>query len=383
MLKVLHITTHDEECGIAKYQEQFLKAMKPLPEIKNTVFEYSPNKTKVMSEEEFAPVLRKFSEQLKDYDILHVQHEFSFYSKDELDKIVSEAKRQGKKVIITVHTSLHAGIPTLELKELAKKNGLRHLVGTRRLKRHAIGVHITPLKKADLVLVHNSVTADSLVHYGVKRDRVLRITMPVPQLDFKLKTTDVSRHLKPQNGDVIFCTVGFLSENKGMRDAIQALKLLPPNYKLAMIGGAHPSGANDAFCKEMQELIEELGLKDRAYISGYIKEDEILNAMIRECDLCVYPFHEPYYSGVTSASLNNSLANYTPAITYPTKPILEMNDAMPAVITCKSFDYHDLAAGIRNIDIKKQTAVAKKYAQTFAYGNEAKKLTGIYKNLAK
>lgn len=380
MLKVLHITTHDEECGIGKYQEQFLKAMKPLPGIENTIFPYSPNKTKVMSAQEFAPVLKQFAKQLKDYDVLHIQHEFSFYSQDELGEFVEAARQQKKKIIITVHTSLHAGIPRLDTKQFITK-GPKHFIGTRRFKQLMINAHVAPLKKADLVLVHNSVTGDSLIHYGVKRANILKITMPVPELDFRLKSTYIKQHLKPKPGDVVFCTVGFLSENKGMRDAIQALQLLPSNYKLAMIGGAHPSGANDVFCNEMKSLIKQLDLEDRAYISGYIKEDDTLNAMIRECDFCVYPFHAPYYSGVTSASLNNSLANYTPAITYPTKPIIEMNATLPAVITCKSFDYHDLATEIKNIDIKQQTAVAKKYAQTFAYGKEAKKLTEIYTEL--
>jgi glycosyltransferase involved in cell wall biosynthesis len=166
-----------------------------------------------------------------------------------------------------------------------------------------------------------------------------------------------------------------------MRDALKALQLLPANYKLAMIGGAHPSGANDAFCDEMKALIRQLGLEKRAYVVGYIKDDDKLNALIRECDICVYPFDQRYYAGVTSASLNNSLANYKPAITYPTKPIIEMNAEMPAVITCKTFDFKELARELQNIDIKKQTAIAKKYAHAFAYNNQAAKLVNIYRHL--
>jgi glycosyltransferase involved in cell wall biosynthesis len=369
MLKILHITTHDEECGIAKYQQQFLEGMSGLSGLRNTIFPYSPNKTKVMSKAEFA------------HDLLHIQHEFSFYSKDELMAFVRTAKQQGKPVIITVHTSLHAGIPQLDLKLLLKK-GPKHFAGTRRLKQYVIDVHVKPLKLADLILVHNSVTGNSLAHYGVEPGRIRKITMPVPELDFKRKSTEVAKHLNPQKGDIVFCTVGFLSENKGMRDAIQALRLLPENYKLAMIGGKHPSGANDAFCNEMSDLIKELGLEKRAYISGYVKEDASLNAMIRECDLCVYPFHVPYYSGVTSASLNNSLANHVPAIAYPTEPILEMNAVQPAVVTCKSFDHRELAREIQGVDLKKQASVAENYARTFAYGNEAKKLAAIYEAVA-
>jgi glycosyltransferase involved in cell wall biosynthesis len=380
-LRVLHITTHDEECGIGKYQEQFLEAMGPIPAIENSIFEYSPNRTKKMSKEEFAPVLKQFSEQLKSCDILHIQHEFSFYSKDELDEIVSEAKRQSKKIIITVHTSLHAGMPKLDVKKLLSSSGLRHAVGTKRLKNYLINVHVEPMKKADLVLVHNSVTADSLIKYGVQKASIFKITMPVPVLDFKLRTSDITKHLDRQPGDIIFCTVGFLSENKGMRDALEALGHLPSNYKLAMIGGAHPLGVNDAFYEEMKELVRQRGLEKRVYITGYIKEDDRLNALIRECDVCVYPFDKNYYSGVTSASLNNSLANYKPAITYPTKPILEMNAEMPAVISCNDFNPTELVRELKRIDIKKQSSIAEKYAHAFSYDKQAARLGNIYRQL--
>ncbi len=380
-VKVLHITTHNEECGIAKYQEQFLECLRKIHGTEHAVFEYSPNRTKVMSAAEFDPVLKQFSEQMRDYDILHVQHEFSFYSKDELDKIVNEAKRLGKKVIITVHTSLHAGIPKHGYKKLAKAH-VRQFLGSVKLKRYLLNVHVLPMKKADLILVHNSVTEGSLVKYGVPKHIIQRITMPVPTIDFKIKTAEITQKLHKQKGDIVYCTVGFLSENKGMRDAIQALTKLPDNYKLAMIGGAHPSGANDAFCKEMQQLIAELGLEKRAYISGYVKEDDRLNALIRECEICVYPFDKKYYAGVTSASLNNSLANFVPAITFPTKPILEMNQEMSAVITCDDFTYTDLVKEIRAIDLPKQTAIAKKYAEKFAYQKQAQKIAVIYQDLA-
>lgn len=379
-LKILHFTTHDEECGIAKYQEQFLQAMVKAKGVQNTIFPYSPNRTKIMSKEEFAPVLAEFAHLVKDYDILHIQHEFSFYSKDELQEIVSEAKRQGKKVIVTVHTSLHAGIPKIQLKQLARR-GVRHMVGTRRLKNYLLNVHVEPLKKADLVLAHNSVTADSLASYGVSKSRIRKITMPVPQIDFSLKSTEVTKRLKRQKGDVIYCTVGFLSATKGIKDAVKALSELPANYKLAMIGGKHPSGANDVFCDEVEGLVKQLGLSDRAYISGYVKADERLNAMIRECDICVYPFDQAYYAGVTSASLNNSLANFKPAITYPTEPIKEMNTEMPAVITCQGFDYRYLVKELETINAAKQGAVAKAYAEAFAYDKQATLLISIYKSL--
>lgn len=374
------MTTHDEECGIAKYQEQFLVSMKSDQNVANEVFSYSPNVMKKMTPERFKKVFDEFSKQLDSFDIVHIQHEFSFYAHNELQQFINEARRQSKKVVVTVHTSLNAGIPDNNLQKLLK-DGPRHYVGTRRLIKHQIKVHAAPLRKANLILVHNSVTKESLIKYGVREEKILKIIMPVPQLNFAEKTTSIASNLSKKDCDIIFCTVGFLSETKGIRDAVKALQELPDNYKLAMIGGAHPSGANDAFCNEIKGIIEEQGLKPRAYMTGYIKDDNKLNALIRECDICIYPFNEKYYAGVSSASLNNSLANYKPAIAYPTEPILEMNEIMPAVVTCKAFDYRELAQEIKNLDIEKQTAVSRQYAETFSYSKEAAKLVSVYSRL--
>jgi glycosyltransferase involved in cell wall biosynthesis len=333
-----------------------------------------------MTKEELQPVLKQFSEQLQKHDILHIQHEFSFYSKDELYEFVLESKRQNKPIIVTVHTSLHAGIPKLDTRKLLS-SGPRTLLGHRRLRNYLINVHVLPIKSADLVLVHNTTTGSSLAKYGVDKSRIKHLTMPVPVLDFKLESDKIARLLNKKQGDIILCTVGFLSENKGMRDALKALKDLPENYKLAMIGGRHPSGANDAFCNEMEQLIKDLGLEKRAVITGYVKDDEKLNAMIRECDICVYPFNPKYYAGVTSASLNNSLANYVPAVTYPTTPILQMNAEMPAVVTSNDFNHKALAEAILNLDLEEQSKIAKRYAQAFAYDKQAREVIDIYLDL--
>lgn len=378
LIKVLHFTTHDEECGIAKYQEQFLVGMRPLKTIKNTIFPYSPNRTKAMSKEQFAPVLKEFAKTMADYDILHIQHEFSFYSGDELDQIVSEAKRQAKKVLVTVHTSLDAGFPKYEFRDLQR---VRSLLGKRRLSSRLIKTHVVPIRKADVVFVHNKVVEKSLVKRGVSKKKIHKVTMPVPVVSFDLKTTDITKHLNKKPSDVIYCTVGFLSENKGMKHAVRALQDLPKNYKLAIIGGAHPSGANNAFIEELEALIKEHKLSSRIYTTGYIKDDRKLNALIRECDICVYPYDKKYYAGVTSAALNNSLANFKPPIAYPTESIKEMNAVMPVVTLCRSFEHQALAEKILSIDVATQTEIVKKYAHKFSYDKEAAKFVETYQQI--
>ncbi len=372
--------THDEECGIAKYQEQYLAGMQGVEDVEHAIFEYSPNKTKLMSEDEFRPVLKHFSGQIKDFNILHIQHEFSFFRNDELDKIVSEALRQRKKVIITVHTSLDAGLKITPSGGFGPRSMLHRLRMKRRRSRF-YKTHVSAMRKADFLLVHNTVTAKSLMEHGIPQDRIVKITMPVPNLSFDLATTEVSEHLDKKDDDIIYCTVGFLSENKGMIDAVKALPFLPEKYKLALIGGAHPTGDNDKFYNELCDTIIDLNVQHRVYITGYVRDDERLNALIRECDICVYPFDKIYYAGVTSASLNNSLANHKPAVAYPTDSIVEMNQTRPAVALCDSFTYYELARQIQSLDLDKQTGISKEYADAYSYDKEAVKFADLYRQL--
>jgi len=91
-VRVLHYSTHDEDCGIGKYQEQFIQAMAKVgaKDVYNEFLPYSPNVTKVMTYDEFTPVLQELRSKLEGFDILHIQHELSFYKHDELG-----ANRQG------------------------------------------------------------------------------------------------------------------------------------------------------------------------------------------------------------------------------------------------------------------------------------------------
>jgi glycosyltransferase involved in cell wall biosynthesis len=379
-IKVLHYTTHDEECGIAKYQAQFIEGMKGEADIENTVFRYSPNQTKQMSKGEFSMAMDELSEHLGDFDILHIQHEHSFYKRDELKHIVDRAHKQSKKVMFTIHTAPEAMYQQPIREGLGPRSILNYL-RKKRAAKYFKENHLQPISKADLLIVHNVVTKDSLVRHGVSPEKITVIRHPVPNVDSSPQSSVVTTSLRKNSGDVIFCTVGFLSKSKGILHAVKALKFLPENYKLAILGGMHPDGINDSFYDEVTDMILGLDLIDRVYVSGYVESDDNLNAMIRETDICVYPYDKKYYSYVSSGSLNSAIANHKPVIAYPTKSFKETNAEMEVIKFCRSGNYYELAREIRDIDIKKSSEMAKAYSEMFGWKNEAAKFSNIYRQL--
>lgn len=381
-VKILHYTTHNEDCGIGKYNEQFIRAMSVTSSdvVENNIFPYSPNKTKLMTYDEFTPVLEELKVQLKSYDALHIQHELSFYKHSELDRIVDAAQTLGKPVIMTVHTA-----PDAQYKYPKRLGYSPHSFATYireiRAAKEFTQIHLVPLRKVDLVLVHNTTTKENLIHHGVVAEKIQIITLPVPNVAQSTESNVIRTALNHKPGDIIIGSVGFISHTKGVKAAVKALKYLPDNYKLALVGGVHPSGGGEKYLDEVSDLIIKLDLKDRIFITGYIENDDVLNSFIQECDVCVYPYDNTYYKYVSSAALNNALANGKPAITYPTRPFVEINkDATIAI--CKSANYYELARYIQEADYKELAKRSRAYTDEFSYKNESVKLADIYGQFA-
>lgn len=381
-VRVLHFSSHDEDCGVGKYQEQYLVGMAGLPGVFNKFFEISPYQTKVMNPDELEKALDKLGDELEDFDILHIQHEFGLFRDDEFRRMVELAKAKGKKVIVTVHLSPSFAIKPVKLGGI----GPRSLVAFARKRKHhdwQLQNHIEPMAMADLLIVHNEPTRRSLKEFGIDDDNIIKMVHPVYEVAQPPKSTEIAESLNRQKGDVIFCVTGFLHKYKGIIAAVKALKYLPPNYKLALLGGVKADSEDVAFQDLVTDLVDVLGLRDRVYITGFVPDDDRLNALIRECDVCVYPYDRVYYSSLSSGSLNLAFANDKPAIAYPTESLKELNQESPgAVVLCSTFAYYELARELQRIDIAKQTEASKQYAQKMAWPKAAKQLVQTYQRVA-
>lgn len=381
-IRVLHFSSHDEDCGVGKYQENYLVGMNDQAGVQNKFFDISPYQTRVMAPAEVDKVMDQLSGELKDYDILHIQHEFGLYWFDQFKKIVAAAKRVGKKVVVTVHLS-----PGFAIKPPARKGlGPRSMLAYARDKRNFLRMidwHIEPMKQADLVIAHNELSIRSLIDFGVQESRIQKMVHPVYSVPTPQATDEISTALNKQPGDIIFCTTGFLHKYKGTMAAVSALKFLPENYKLALIGGVKADSSEVEFQDDVCDLVDRLGLHDRVYITGFVQDDDRMNALIRECDVCVYPYDRQYYAGVSSGSLNLSFANNKPVISYPTesfKEIAAISDG--AIVLTSTFAYYEMSRELQRIDIQRQTAKSDAYAEKMAWPKMAAELVRLYEAVA-
>lgn len=381
-VRVLQFSSHDEVCGVGKYQENFMEVFAGKPdEIETKFFDSSPYKTRIMNQAELDEVIERLKEDLQSYDIFHIQHEFGLYSGAEFAQLVDAAKSIHKKVVVTMHLS-----PALAFKSKPRggigPRSIAHVLRQKRLHNIFKQRHIEPLLKADLVISHNKGTTESLKRYGVPQDKILQFNHPVlATIHPVTKSTEITEQLSRQPGDVIYSTVGFLHKFKGTEDAIRALKFLPDNYKLAIIGGMQPISDEIKFYNQIATLIDTLDLKSRVYITGFIEDDDRLNALIRETDVSVYPYDKVYYGQVSSGALNLAFANERAVIAYPTDGFKDINEEHHQIVLCDTFSYYELARELKRIDIPKQVKAGNKYANAYSWPKTAEALLGAYRQL--
>jgi glycosyltransferase involved in cell wall biosynthesis len=380
-VKVLHFSSHDEDCGVGKYQENYLVGMNNVPGVYNKFFEISPYQTRAMDANELQKAMEQLAAELADFDILHIQHEFGLYWFDQFKQIVETGKRAGKKVVVTVHLSPDFAIKPARRGGLGPRSALAYLQARKHYHR-MVDEHIVPLRSADMVIVHNQVTAKSLERFGVSTDKIVQLEHPVYKVPEPPKSTLIREKLNKQDGDIIFCITGFLHRYKGIVAAIRALKFLPSHYKLALLGGVKADSDEVTFEDAITDLIDQLGLHDRVYIAGFVPDDDVLNALIRECDVCIYPYDRVYYANLSSGSLSLAFANSQPVIAYPTQTLKELADFSDgAVVLTETFAYYEIARELQRLDMPKQRELSRAFAQKNAWPKAAKKLVAIYQQV--
>jgi len=381
-MKILNFSSHYEDCGIAKYQENYVNELQSHEGIKSTFFKYSPYQTREMNEAEFNEVIDLLRKEITSYDIFHIQHEFGFYRGNQFERLVNTAKNAGIKTVVTYHTSPDLIIIKKPLTGLGPRS-LVNYVKSYRHNRILTNMHIAPLLRSDIILAHNEYTIGQLIAYGVPKESILLIPHPTYPITKPKKTTFIAESLHKKEGDVILSTVGYIHRFKGVTNAIKALSYLPSNYKLAVLGGVKSDSNDHKLYDQIADLILKRGLTDRVFISGVVDSDDDLNSYIRETDISLYPYDSKYYKGVASGGLNLAIANERPVIAYPVATFKETNTEISQLVFTRSDSYYELAREIKNIDMAEQTKRIRQYADANSWTNITTQLVSAYNSLLK
>jgi glycosyltransferase involved in cell wall biosynthesis len=381
-IRILHVSTHHESCGIGKYQEAFLKEMENFKDVYNEFYPTSLNKIKILNQTDLEDEMSNLKRYAQSFDIVHIQHEFGlFRSKGEGLSDILDALSE-KPTIITIHTAPSLLLVDNKFDGIGPRNILNYsktwIINwkTRQKK-------IYPLRRPHKIITLNSYTKKQLVSIAhIPEEAILQRTLPIQTGVFREQSDILRKHIAANKSDTLLCTVGFVHQFKGVDHAVRALALLPKNYKLAVLGGTHPDSGDPRVLDSIKSLVKELGLGKRVFFAGFIKQDKKLFDLIRGSDVALFPYSLEYYRLASSDAINKALMNHVPVVAYPTESFKELHQLSSGAIELSpEASPESLASTIMSLRPKELIRRADAFIEINSLEAAAKDLVSIYKEM--
>lgn len=308
---------------------------------------------------------QRFRPAMNSADIIHLQHQYFLFGgvapwKSSFQRF---ARSVTAPLVVTVHEIAEAaGSPirrfliSLTNRRTFGQPAIRHLF-----------VHTQNDVRRLRSWVHPSVPITVLRH-------------PVPDAPVLPSKTEARRALEI-GGSFVVTIFGFLARNKGHADAIRAMASAPPEVFLLIAGGRHPDDRS-SYSRDLERLIQDLGLGDRVRITGYLSPDGVAQAMAAT-DLALAPFT----SGSGSGSLAMALACGRPILASDAPGNLEIAQEMEGGMALfRAGDTADLAARLAELvhapqRLHEMALASREYARSHTWAEAARNTVAIYRSV--
>ena len=396
-MKVLHLSTWKEYCGIATYTEQLVNSLDKLG-IESEVYPVNRKELAYFSLEEIEAYFLAFCQKAAEFDLIHIQHEHGFFhgsypfsvSVKVFNLILKSLRKTKKPIFITFHTepayfdSYSEDGVGLKGKLLLKTKKYIALFQWRRqvskfFQRSRYFVAIVHSKKSRLQLLKS----------GFDRKSIQVLTHAFPKRGLQSTAEDTrssKRKLGLSEESIVLSIFGFVSEYKGYKVAIRALSHLPDNFVLAIVGGPHPEAvSSDAALDNVFETIESVSeqqpsVAQRVLVTGYV-ETEQLNEFHKATDICLAPYLPSSISA--SGALTWALTSGKPVIASNIPAFRELNQNAACLLLVQPNAYRELAWRIQRLieDAHAQQELVNRaalYTQSHTWEATAKSLKKLY-----
>lgn len=319
-LRVLHISTWNVPCGIATYAAQWVEALQA-EGVQNEVFELRPHDWLVRR----PGVLERWCDEVRlraaDCDLVHVQHEHGLFGAARshrfavkvFGRLLSTLQQLRKPVLTTFHTDPSRSWDVDRTSWTARGIKKFHQWNWSRLWKSHVFRRFGAGRGQARALVHTNETLNRFLEVGAPDaafDVVAhpcRITRRSP-----LSPAEAKAVLGLPPGTRLLSTFGFVSRYKGADLALEALRLLPEDFHLAIVGGAHPNSA-DPYLDELLGRIQQSGLQSRARITGYVEPDAAAR-WFAAADVCLAPYRTVGGNLSASGAVTWALSSGKPTI---------------------------------------------------------------------
>lgn len=219
------------------------------------------------------------------YDILSVQHEYGIFGGESGEMLLLLLREVQLPIVTTMHTVLHA--PSAAQRRVT--NELLHL--------------------SECIIVMSESAIRILVEeYGLPETRVQLIPHGTP--DFSKAGQFSVKERLGIDGPMLL-TFGFLSPDKGIQYAIEAMPGILTNFPTAtyvIVGATHPTlraRDGEAYRDTLTALADDLGVsKSVRFVNEFVSQEDLLE-YLREADVYLTPYLNPQQ--ITSGTLAYAL----------------------------------------------------------------------------
>lgn len=283
-MKVAYVSTYlPQQCGIATYTDYLIHGLqkvsheleikvvaeKDASPLKQGKFEVVPCWDR--NENYVEPILSN----VKDADVVHIQHEYNIYGLDErLPMLCEELKASAKRSIITIHC-----VRPSQISE-------RGAVDENFVKRIA--------ELADKVIVHLESQEAVLQRLGIPSDKIHLIPhgTALSNVDKKISR---SRLKLPEDGKILLM-FGFVKPFKGAHVSLEVLGEVREEVEdvyLFIAGGLTPTASKEErdYVKFLRKRTKELNLHDKVIFPNRFFPNEDIPYIFGASDIVLLPYY--------------------------------------------------------------------------------------------
>ncbi|KPB20856.1 hypothetical protein L6218_08825 [Pseudomonas syringae pv. syringae] len=310
-MKIAIVSTYKIECGIARFSEILEKNLSMTDNV--TVFELPRHELKLSfgaTKEGSDRFVETLCEQLKSFDAVSVQCEYSLFSDDirvsveRIKKILSSNKNSTLTLhtVINRSTSADTDMPSLFRWMTSPKSAFRTLLHSLRSTRAAKAeLHLFEyVKKNNIKIIVHTETTKEILSQRFRLSNVhchpLCYTSESEKNQFIYEDCrqELLDKLVLEKDVKLIGVFGFFGHYKGFDYAIQCIDRMPKNYKLLIFSGLHPNLIKNSDSSQIEYLLnmaKKLKVLDRVFFMGSV-DDRSLYRAIAGVDCSWLPYRE-------------------------------------------------------------------------------------------
>lgn len=372
-MNIAMVTTAGQRCGIASYSEALVAALRDLPDTRVRVVPIAVGEQPMSHYEAQARQLNA-----PDVDVVHVQHEFSFWGFPIPGRPSRFADFRGlirRPVVLTAHTTLplRAIFPAA-----SERNPVRWLAKKRLLRNRAYrdSVEVKTFD-TDAVIVHTEAAQTEFAGRGLNPERLFVVPAGIPA---PLHTPAGAQRFRERfrlEGKRLLTLFGYVTPNKGYALVAEVLRDLPADITFVIAGGARRP-CEEEYVRYLQRELARIGVRNRVVVTGYLSDEDVAAAM-EATDIALVP----HTQATGSYSVTLPLTHGKPTLASDLPCFQEMAARSGCLELFRNGDKGDFRRKLHGLldDVSRRAqlaAGAREYAARFSWPRVAATTRSIY-----